>query len=253
VRERDARSDEVMERRPATERTNAPAVDLVTGLQRSLGNAAVARILSRQDAEPTGPTGPTRIEREDPLIQTVGGPTLTDRGRYRWLVRYQLPFPAERDGWLIQELYQESSSGANEHFWECWQVRRGERYPEDPVQEDGVWYDDRYVSGRGGSSPDPSGWHRHTGVIRFYPGPIPPEFPLPGGATSSVTWSQPSGWSGQGMRHDAYSEWRPGSNGFVAYAGTTEIRRGDVVTFRARTSAGPRRLGAEPETVPQRL
>ena len=227
---------------------------VVLGWQRSLGNRTVTQLLARQDeAEPTGPTGPTRIEREDPIIQTVAGPTLTDHGFYRWLVRYQLPFPAERDGWLIQELYQDSSSGANEHFWECWQVRSGERYPADPVEENGVWYDDRYVNGRGGESPNPSGWHRHTGVIRFYPGPPPPQFPLTGGATSSVTWTQPSGWTGQGVRHDAYSEWRPGFNGFVAYAGTTELRRGDAVTFRPRTTPGPRRLGTEPESVPRRL
>jgi hypothetical protein len=212
----------------------------------------VSRLLARQDeAEPTGP--PVRIEREDPLIQTVRGPILGERGRYRWLVRYQLPFAAESDGWLIQELYQESSGGANEHFWECWHVRRGERFPEDPVLEDGVLYDDRYVAGRGEERPDPTGWHRHTGVIRFYPGPIPPEFPLPSGATSSVTWTQPSGWTGQGIRHDAYSEWRPGFNGFVAYAGSTELRRGDAVTFRPRATAGPTRLEAEPEAVPQRL
>jgi hypothetical protein len=260
VREHQAQRDSSADVAGSKVAAIAPAAaDVVVSLQRSLGNRAVTRLLARQeDVEPTGPSVPTRIDRDDPLIQTVRGPILGERGRYRWLVRYQLPFPADRDGWLIQELYQESSGGANEHFWECWRVRRGERYPDDPVVEEGILYDDRYVNGRGAETPDATGWHRHTGVIRFYPGPIPPEFPLIGGASSSVTWTQPTGWTGQGMRHDAYSEWDyPGGrrrlNGFVAYAGTTELRSGDGVTFRPRTSTGPTRLDTEAEAVPQRI
>jgi hypothetical protein len=231
------------------QRSDAPAkataVDVVSGWQRSLGNTAVSLILSRQEALET----PTRIDRDDPLIQTVHGPLLGERGTYRWYVRYQLPFAATSDGWLIQELSQDSSHGAGDHFWECWRVRSGQRYPEDPADVDGIAYDDRYVMGSGGSPAD-SGWHRHVGVIRFYAGPLPSEFGADRGVNFYVTRTQPSGWTGQGMRHDAYSEWeyragRARLNGFVAYAGTREYRLGDTVSFRPRTTGAatvPRRL-----------
>jgi hypothetical protein len=97
-----------------------------------------------------------------------------------------------------------------------------------------------------------------VGVIRFYPGPLPSEFGRDSGANFYLTRTQPTGWTGRGMRHDAYSEWnypagRRRLNGFVAYAGTRELRTGDHVTFRPRASGGPIRLDTEPETVPQRL
>lgn len=91
----------------------------------------MTQLLARQEEH----TGPTRIDREDPLIETARGPTLGERGAYRWLVRFQLPFAAESDGWLIQELYQDSHSGTLDHFWECWRIRRNARYPEDPTLE----------------------------------------------------------------------------------------------------------------------
>jgi hypothetical protein len=88
-----------------------------------------------------------------------------------------------------------------------------------------------------------------VGVIHFYPGPLPSQFGADTGANFYLTRTQPTGWTGQGMRHDAYSEWdyRAGHtrvNGFVAYVGTRELRVGDTVTFRPRTTAGtvPRRL-----------
>lgn len=240
-------------REPRPQPIVATATDTVAGWQRAFGNQAVARLLARQEEH----TGPTRIEREDPLIETVLGPILGGHGAYRWLVRFQLPFAAESDGWLIQELYQDSHTGNGDHFWEAWRVPRDSRYPADPATEDGVLYDDRYVLGRGGAAPDATGWHRHTGVIRFYPGPLPSEFPPPARANFALTRTQPTGWTGLGMRHDAYSEWDYTGgrrrNGFVAYAGTREVRRGDSVTFRPRASGGPTRLETEPETVPQRL
>jgi hypothetical protein len=238
--------------RDATAR--ASAVDVVTSLQRSVGNRAVTQLLARQDeAEPTGPSVPRRIDREDPLIETVRGPILTDHGTYRWLVRFHLPHPAESDGWLIQELYQEGSSGAFQHFWECWRIRRDQRDPVDQAEEAGILYDDRYVHGAGGGTPDARGWHRHVGVIRFYPGPLPASFGPDTGANFYNRDAEPSGWTGQGTRHDAYAEWAPGRNGFVAYAGTDELRAGDRVTFRPRSSGGPTRLESEPEAVPLRL
>jgi hypothetical protein len=252
VREHEASPESAVgaaaERSPAA--TGSAAADLVVALQQSLGNRAVTRLLARQEAPV--PTGPTRIEREDPLIHTVRGPILEDHGFYRWLVRFQLPFAAESDGWLIQELYQDSYTGHGDHFWEAWRIRSGTREHEDPDTEEGVLYDDRYVHGRGGAAPDAAGWHRHVGVIRFYPGPLPSEFERTR-ANFGFTRTRPANWTGQGTRHDAYAEWRPGLNGFVAYAGTTELRRGDRVTFRPRTSSGPTRLDTEPEAVPQRL
>lgn len=207
----------------------------VLELQRRYGNAAVSRLLARQpldEAAPTGP-GPVRIERTDPLIRTVRGPTLHDHGGYEWYVTFQLPHPAEADGFLIQELWQESSAGGSEHFWECWRIRGGEREPGD--RTDG--YDDRYRNlNVPGAAQPATGWKRHVGVIRFYPGPLPREFGTEGSANFYLTWTQPAGWNGGGTRHDCYSEWNTatGANGLVAYAGSDELRTGSPVPFRPR-------------------
>jgi hypothetical protein len=213
----------------------------VVGLQRAAGNAAVTRLLARQgltdEAIPTGP-GPVRIDRNDVIINTVRGPTLNAYGAYAWYVTFQLPFAAESDGFIIQELYQENSESTYvEHFWECWRVRSGERTPVDRSED----YDDRYRNlDVPGAVHAARGWRRHTGVIRFYPGPLPSEF----GAEDPnvhfyITRTRPSVWTGAGTRHDCYSEWDTGRgrNGLVAYAGSTELRAGDTVTFRPRSAA----------------
>jgi hypothetical protein len=217
-------------------------------LQREHGNAAVGRMLAKRSAlrwrllrqplpaedEPTGP-GPRRIDRHDVLIGTARGPILHDHGGFEWYATFSLPFAAEADGFIIQELYQESSGGrAGEHFWECWRVRANAREPADRV--DG--YDDRYrqLNVPGAAQPA-SGWKRHVGVIRFYPGPLPAEFgPDRSGVDFYLTRTRPSVWTGSGTRHDCYSEWdtRTGVNGLVAYAGTQELRVGSSVTFRPR-------------------
>lgn len=215
--------------RPPAPVPSHPLLDL----QRAHGNAAVSRMLLRQDVEapaPAGP-GPVRIDRADVLIRTVRGPILHDHGGFEWYVTFSLPFPAEADGFMIQELWQETAGGASEHFWECWRVRSGERVPTDRAQD----YDDRYRNLNVPGAPQPdSGWKRHTGVIRFYPGPLPAAFGADDGTHFKVTWTQPASWTGAGTRHDAYSQWRPGVNGFVGYAGTDEVRAGDRVDFHAR-------------------
>jgi hypothetical protein len=199
-------------------------------LQRSAGNAAVGRMLARQQA-------PRRIDRHDILISTARGPILHEHGGYEWYVRFGLPFEADADGFIIQELYQESSEmpQGGDHFWECWRVRAGSRTP----SASGEDYDDRYVNRRVGDGAAASGWNRHTGVARFYPGPLPAEFGSErAGADFYVTGNRPAGWTGAGSRHDCYGEWDTarGRNGLVAYAGSDELRRGTPVRFRPRAS-----------------
>ena len=206
-------------------------------LQRTYGNAAVARMVARQEATdaPAGPL-PRRIDRHDVLISTVRGPTLHERGGYEWYMTFSLPFAAESEGFIIQELYQESSAAAEggDHFWECWRVRGGSRSPADRSDD----YDDRYRNLNVPGSPQPAtGWKRHTGVARFYGGPLPSEFGADDPASNFfLTRTRPSVWTGAGTRHDCYSEWNTasGRNGLVAYAGTEELRAGTSVTFRPR-------------------
>jgi hypothetical protein len=232
----------------------------VLALQRRIGNAATGRWLARQAtgtgagwtnicatevAAPAGP--PQAIPADAPLIHSVAGPCLTHwAAGYHWYVTYQLPHPATTSGHIIQELWQQGSDGGNEHFWEYWPVAMGRREPgEGEVDEDkkrpvtptevtpsGVPYDDRYthfvVPGRSHAS---QGWYRHIGIVRFYPGPLPPQFT----GTNRQTYVMPDGWTGTGARHDCYAEWdsRPGRArrlGLVAFAGTREFRAGDPVT-----------------------
>jgi len=208
----------------------------VFALQRSHGNATVNHLLARQELG-----RPVQIDREDVLITPVSGPSLTAAGGYDWGVTYQLPFAAEADGFMIQELHMESSSatGGGTHFWECWRVRSGSRVP---VDRGFGGFDDHYVFGNvPGAAQPSSGWKRHAGVIRFYPGPLPSQFgPDNSGQHFYHSLTQPAGWTGRGTRHDAYSQWdatrHPALNGFVGYAGSTEVRAGDTVTFRPRTT-----------------
>lgn len=210
----------------------------VLALQRSSGNQAVGRLL-RQIAQPGEVTelqAPVRIDRYDVIITPVTGPGLKPFGEYDWGVTYQLPFAADANGWMIQELYMEASgAAAGTHFWECWKVRSGNQVPEDRGSSP---YDDHYVFGNVPGAAQPAvGWKRHVGVIRFYPGALPPEFgPEIAGQNFYSAHSTPTGWTGAGTRHDAYSEWDRRRNGFVGYAGSTEVREGDRVTFRPRAT-----------------
>ena len=184
---------------------------------------------------------PQAIAADAPIIHTVAGPCLTHwAGGYHWFVRYQLPFAAPTRGNIIQELYQQGSGGANEHFWEYWPIEANQREPLPAERVDtpawvtptGVPYDDRYVHGVVPNAPQAAaGWHRHIGVARFYPGPLPPQFT----GTNRQTRDMPTGWTGTGTRHDCYAEWdrrpgRPRRLGLVAFGGTDAYRAGDPVT-----------------------
>jgi hypothetical protein len=221
-------------RRPARRAPGRPHPLLA--LQRAGGNAAVGRLLARQQAAtPDAPaTGPQRIDRHDVLIDTVRGPELHSHGGFEWYVTFSLPFPAEAGGFIIQELFQESTGTSHvEHFWECWRVPAGERAPTDRAGD----YDDRYRHLNVGASQPARGWKRHVGVARFYPGPLPAEFgPDQSGVHFFLTRQRPAVWTGEGTRHDCYSEWDTGTgrNGLVAYAGTRELRAGSMVAFRPR-------------------
>jgi hypothetical protein len=253
------------------ERGSLPAS--VLGLQRQIGNAAVTRLLQREAEElgtgtttaasqrvcgtlqtsaSTGP--PTRLDAFDPIIGTVAGPCLEDwNGGYFWYVTYTLPHPAPSGGFLIQELYQQGSGGSSEHFWECWRIRANEQSPPArtntpaEVSPAGQPYDDRYRHlNVPGATLAASGWYRHVGQARFYPGPLPPQFGTDDpGIHSYITRTRPDGWTGAGARHDCYAEWgtRPGGaryRGLVAYAGSFEYRAADTVNdARPRPSFTP--------------
>jgi hypothetical protein len=232
--------------------------EAILALQRSVGNAAVGRLLARQPADvdvdvdverldapkripspdelqkPPAKGVPQQIDANTVLITPTFGPGLQAHGHYDWGVTYALPVKAAADGWMIQELYMEANGGApGVHFWECWKVLANKLEPEDRGSDP---YDDHYeFKNVPGAQQDPSGWKRHTGIIRFYPGPLPPELgPEEPGKSFYHTKNQPTGWTGKGTRHDAYAEWSPKHNGFVGYAGLTEVRAGDKVTFRPR-------------------
>jgi hypothetical protein len=229
----------------------------VLALQRRIGNAATRRWLARQATEADtawtdicatavpAPAGapPQAIAADEPLIHTVAGPCLTHwAGGYHWFVRYQLPHPAPTRGHIIQELHQQGSGGSSEHFWEYWEVAAGAREPADRtntpswITPPGLPYDDRYVHGIvPGSAQALQGWYRHVGVVRFYPGALPPQFT----GDNRQTRVMPDGWTGAGARHDCYAEWdrRPGQPrrlGLLAFAGTQAYRAGDAVR-----AAGP--------------
>jgi hypothetical protein len=230
----------------------------ILALQRRIGNAATGRWLGRQVANAswtigthTGPLAapwreicapdvPASQIRSpvDPTVEGVAGPCLTHwAGGYEWFVRFHLPNGAPDDGHLIQELTMESSDGARAHFWESsWPFEKGDTEPggrnttSSGVNRLGRPWDDRY---RTLAVPTGihklQGWFRHLGVVRFYAGPLPPQF------KNGRADTKPTGWTGEGTRHDCYAEWdaRDGKNpklALVAFAGETKVVAGEPVT-----------------------
>ena len=75
--------------------------------------------------------------------------------------------------------------------------------------------------------------------------PLPPVFGTESPRVDAyIARTRPTGWTGDGARHDCYAEWGRRSSGrfrgLVAFAGTTEYRAGDRVTdARPRPSFTP--------------
>jgi hypothetical protein len=212
---------------PATAGRATLSASVLT-LQRQIGNAAVTRLLQRDataDAEELQAKQPApasqRISRRSSRRPRPGFPSAStpwtrssarsrDRasrtwaGGYFWYVNYALPAPATQSGFIIQELYQQGSGGSSEHFWECWRVRSGDQSPTNrtntpsDVSPAGAPYDDRYRHlNVPGASQAASGWYRHVGQARFYPGPLPSQFGADSpGVDSYITRQRPDGWTG---------------------------------------------------------
>jgi hypothetical protein len=182
---------------------------------------------------------PQPLDLQEVAITTVRGPILQDHGKFEWYVTFSLPLATPVEGWLIQELYIENVYEVGDrHYWECWRVPAKKSEPTDRLD---TGEDDKYISIDTPGTEPAQGWRRHVGVIRFYPGPLPPEFgpDLPGHHFYESP-AQPLVWTGGGTRHDCYSKWdnQRGVNGLVAYAGTKMLRRGSRVKFRPRSN-GP--------------
>jgi hypothetical protein len=234
---------------PASAPARAPGrAAEILALQRTIGNAATGRWLARKPADPVEanwtdicagnvPAPVANPDPYDPMITTVAGPCLTHwAGGYAWWVTYKLGTAAPKEGgYIVQELTMENSEGGFSHFWESWRVAPNASEPpmdERPTMDrpPGLRYDDRSRTLMvPGGNHAPQGWFRHLGIVRFYPGPLDPEF------VGGQAKTRPRRWTGAGTRHDLFAEWdrRPGRRrklGFVAFAGPQAIRLGDTDT-----------------------
>jgi hypothetical protein len=204
-------------------------------LQRDYGNAAVRRLLADsstniQRQQGGGPTPvPRRLQQQNPLIHSVEGPTLEPNrlGSYIWRVFFELPQPANGDGYIIQKVFRYSEDLETNQlvpqsppYWELWPVRAGQTFTEDHLSG-GAWddsYQFQYLSRN-----IKHGRNCHRGIARFYEGPLPPEFGSREIAGQMIE-TRPAIWNGQGTQHDATATWdiRPGQphyNRFTGVAG----------------------------------
>jgi hypothetical protein len=117
-------------------------------LQRTAGNAAVARAMLQREAQ-------------NPTVTSVANPEYRGQGEYEWKVRFGLPKPADEDGAIVQEIRAWAGPRRQSiHFWEAWPVKKGQTAPTSVAAD----HDDAYGWDKSG----PTGKHDVEGTARFY-------------------------------------------------------------------------------------
>jgi hypothetical protein len=174
---------------------------------------------------PSAKANPTPAS-QNPLIKTLyGGPTDKGCGEMEWLVAFELPQKAGRDGWIIQQVHRSydirkpdgsvadpTLNAPKQTYWEAWQVKKGttvtaNRYDstDDP---DGRTYDDSFDQPR---RPFTKGELKVVALAKFYEGPLPSTFVKDNPATKAEdlfsTTTRPSFWDGTGTVHNLTVVW----------------------------------------------
>lgn len=149
---------------------------------------------------------------QDILIIDTSPPKLGSCGQASWQVQFALPTPAPQDGWIIQEInFIAFTAGNNapddqQQYWEAWPVSQGQTTTGASGPDDQF-----FIPGDPNSSTGGSQWM--LGLVKFYPGPLPPEFgSYNQGDPQPMTYTRPSIWNDTGTVHILVTAWecRPG-------------------------------------------
>ena len=161
---------------------------------------------------------------QNPSIRTLyGGPADLGCGGVEWLVEFQLPRPAEADGWVIQQVTRSYDirkpdgsvadprlNAPKAPFWEAWPVKKGatrtaNRYD---ATDDGRTYDDSFDQ-----PPRPAlkGEFKVVAVVKFYEVALPSTFvkhnPLTRAVDLPSTTTRPDFWDGTGTARNLTVTW----------------------------------------------
>jgi hypothetical protein len=161
---------------------------------------------------------------QNPKINTLyGGPEDFGCGGMEWLVEFELPRPAEGDGWIIQQILRSydirkaDGSVADPHlnaakvtYWEAWPVRKGatrtsNRYD---ATADGRTYDDSFDQP---ARTNLKGVFKVVALAKFFEVTLPASFIRNNQATRAFslpsTITRPDFWDDTGTIHNLTVTW----------------------------------------------
>jgi hypothetical protein len=170
------------------------------------------------------PPGMIPTSSQNPKINTLyGGPKDLGCGGVEWLVEFQLPVPAESDGWIVQQVlrsYDIRTADGNvadaklnapkTMFWEAWPVKKGDvrtsnRYS---ATADGRTYDDSFDQPK---RPKLRGVFKVMGLVKFFAVNLPADFikqnPLTRAEDLPSTATRPAFWDDTGTEHNLTVTW----------------------------------------------
>lgn len=176
------------------------------GLQRLIGNRAVARLVQRH---------------QDPDIADAAEGRVYSGGGYNWPVDFTLPNAPAQRGWIVQEITASlwdatADDGARDggkrlHFWEAWPVKKNRRVPKWRSPHDTYLWN--------AAAAGTAGTNRIDGTARFYtraetndwwwrdwPDGFAPNTVAEAGAIGSRT-TKPAFWNGGGTTHSLVVTW----------------------------------------------
>jgi hypothetical protein len=160
---------------------------------------------------------------QDPKINTTFGPADNGCGEVVWEVEFELPRPAQADGWIIQSVsrfydikdaqghvYQPALQGQHPTFWEAWLVQSGKRhtFTRYKLQPNGRTFDESFDQPNRGLY---KGEWRVRARAKFFQVALPSDFrqnnpDTPAGGLFSTT-RRPPFWDDTGTPHNLTATW----------------------------------------------
>jgi hypothetical protein len=161
---------------------------------------------------------------QNPKINTLyQGPKDKGCGEVEWLVEFELPRPAQDDGWIVQQILRSydirkadgSIADANLNapkiaYWEAWPVKRGasKTSNRDDPTEDGRTYDDSFDQP---ARPNLKGVFKVVALAKFVVAGLPADFVKNNAATKAFdlrsTTVRPFFWNDTGTIHNLTATW----------------------------------------------
>ena len=203
---------------------------------------AIAGRKPKKDAIQSGGGASTitkQFPSQTPNITTIDGPKDLGCGSFDWTIWWDLPKPADKPGWIIQELTAtfdaRNADGSEDfkktyHYWEAWPVETGKKISRFQDKKELPAFDDQYMSRP--PRPGTKGTVTYVGKAKFFEGDLPPEFRQGNPDTIAgdlfSTTKRPDFCDGSGIDHNLTASWdctaKPGTSSVSAIAGSETIK-----------------------------